>query len=157
MMSPWDEYVQAAKSLFADDPDVTVDNAVETESGDYRVIVRVHGDDKAESISELMPTELTYGNVTLYVDVVPDNERELTVADHIRRAFAGNRLFVDVLDVPLTPETFGATYALFMPECVQYYSDDLRSPYGATTLAVEEVARKVLSLPDGVFASSAEM
>jgi len=157
MMSPWDEYVQAAKALFADDPDVVVDNAVETESGDYKVVVRVHGDDKAESISELMPTELTYGNVTLYVDVVPDNERELTTADHLRRAFAGNPLYIDVVEPTTSLTTFGATYALFMPECVQYYSDDLRSPYGATTCAVEEVARKVLSLPDGVFASSAEL
>jgi hypothetical protein len=157
MMAPWDEYVQAARALFGDDPDVTVDDAVETESGDYRVVVRVHGDDKAESISELMPTELTYGNVTLYVDVVPDNERELTVTDHLRRAFAGNPLFVDVMELSPTLVSVGATYALFMPECVQYYSDDLGSPYGATTLAVEEVARKVLSLPDGVFASSAEL
>ena len=157
MMSPWDEYVQAAKALFADDPDVVADNAVETESGDYKVVVRVHGDDKAESISELMPTELTYGNVTLYVDVVPDNERELTTADHLRRAFAGNPLYIDAVEPTTSLTTFGATYALFMPECVQYYSDDLRSPYGATTCAVEEVARKVLSLPDGVFASSAEL
>ena len=157
MMSPWDEYVQAAKSLFEDDPDVTVGDAVETESGDYRVIVRVHGDDKAESISELLPTELTYGNVTLYIDVVPDNEAELTVADHLRRAFAGNPAFLDVLEIAPTLTSVGAVYVLFMPSCVQYYSDDLGSPYGATTLAVEEVARKVLSLPDGVFASSAEM
>jgi hypothetical protein len=157
MMAPWDEYVQAAKALFEDDPDVVVGNAVETESGDYKVVVRVHGDDKAESISELMPTELTYGNVTLYVDVVPDNERELTVTDHLRRAFAGNPLFVDVVELSPTLVSVGATYALFMPTCVQYFSDNLGSPYGATTLAVEEVARKVLSLPDGVFASSAEM
>ena len=157
MMSPWDEYVQAAKALFEDDPDVVVDDAVETESGDYRVIVRVHGDDKAESISELMPTELTYGNVTLYVDVIPDNEAELTVADHIRRAFAGNPLYVDVVEPATSLTTFGATYARFMPTCIQYFSDNLGSPYGATTVAVEEVARKVLSLPDGVFASSAEL
>ena len=157
MMAPWDEYAQAAKALFADDPDVVVDVAMETESGDYKVIVRVHGDDKAESISELMPTELTYGNVTLYVEVVPDNERELSTADHLRRAFAGNPAFVDVIELSPTLTSVGATYALFMPECVQYYSDDLRSPYGATTVAVEEVARKVLSLPDGTFASSAEL
>ena len=157
MMSPWDEYVQAAKALFEDDPDVVVDNAVETESGDYKVVVRVHGDDKAESISELLPTELTYGNVTLYVDVVPDNEAELTVADHIRRAFAGNPAFLDVREIAPTLTSVGAVYALSMPTCVQYFSDNLGSPYGATTMAVEEVARKVLSLPDGVFASSAEM
>lgn len=157
MMSPWDEYVQAAKSLFEDDPDVVVEDATLLESGDYRVVVRVHGDDKAESISELMPTELTYGNVTLYIDVVPDNEAELTVADHIRRAFAGNPLYIDVVEPTTSLTTFGAVYVLFMPSCVQYYSDNLGSPYGAITVAVEEVARKVLNLPDGVFASSAEM
>ena len=157
MMTPWDEYVQAAKSLFEDDPDVVVDDATLLESGDYKVVVRVHGDDKAESISELMPTELTYGNVTLYIDVVPDNEAELTVADHIRRAFAGNPLYIDVVEPTTSLTTFGAVYVLFMPSCVQYYSDNLGSPYGATTCTVEEVVRKVLSLPDGVFASSAEM
>ena len=156
-MAPWSEYVQAAKSLFEDDPDVVVDDATLLESGDYKVTVRVHGDDKAESISELLPTELTYGNVTLYIDVVPDNERELSIADHIRRAFAGNPLYLDVVEPATSLTTFGAVYALFMPECVQYYSDSLGSPYGATTCTVEEVARKVLSLPDGVFASSAEM
>ena len=154
MLSPWQVYANATEALFEGDPDVTVT----LEEGDMpKLTIRVHGTDKAASIAELMPEELQFGNVTLAIAVVPDNDCELTVADHIRRAFAGNPLFIDVLETPLTQQTFGAVYALFMPTCVQYYSDDLRSPYGATTVAVEEVARRVLSLPDGTFASSAEL
>lgn len=153
MMAPWMEYAEATKALFKGDPDVTV----EMDEGAYRMTVRVHGQDKADSISELLPTEMQFGNVTLAIEVIPDNESEPTVADHLRRAFAGNPLFYDVLEVPLTPTSFGATYALFMPECVQYFSDDLGSPFGATTIAAEQLARKVLRLPDGVFASSAEL
>lgn len=157
MVSPWVGYVEATRALFEGDSDVTVGDATRTDDGDYRVVVRVRGQDKAESVSALLPAERTFGNVTLHVDVVPDNVRELTVSDHLRRAFAGNPLFVDVIETPLSPVSFGATYALFMPQCVQYRSDDLGSPYGVTTLAAEEAARMVLSLPDGTFASSVEL
>lgn len=154
MLSPWQVYANATEALFEGDPDVTVT----LEDGDMpKLMIRVHGSDKAASIAELMPEELQFGNVTLAIAVIPDNDAELTVADHLRRAFAGNPLFLDVMEVPVSATEFGATYALFMPQCVQYFSDTLASPYGATTKAVEDVADEVLELPDGVFASSAEM
>jgi len=152
MMAPWDEYANKVRALFGPDPDVAV-GGVEG----YGLTIRVHGDDKAESIRAILPAEVTFGNVTLAIEVVPDNEAEPTVADHLRRAFAGNPYFMDVLEVPVTAQAFGATYALFMPEAVQYYNDSLQSPYGARTCAVEEIAREVLALPDGVLVSSAEM
>jgi hypothetical protein len=154
MLSPWQIYANATKALFDGDPDVTVT----LDDGDTpKLVIRVHGSDKAASLAELLPEELQFGNVTLAIAVIPDNDCELTVADHIRRAFAGNPLFLDVMEVPLSPQELGATYALFMPSCVQYYTDTLMSPYGATTKTVEEVADEVLELPDGVFASSAEL
>ena len=153
MLSPWQVYANATKALFGGDPDVTVT----LENDAPRLVVRVHGADKAASIAELMPEDVEFGNVTLAIAVVPDNDSELTVADHIRRAFAGNPLFLDVVEVPLTPQTLGATYALFMPSCVQYYTDTLASPYGVATKSAQDVADEVLDLPDGTFVASAEL
>lgn len=152
MMSPWMEYAQKVRKLFGPDPDV----AIEMAEDERRLTVRVHGQDKAESISEVLPCEVTFGNVTLGIEVVPDNGSELTFADHLRRAFGGNLNLIDVMEVQPSAMTFGATYALFLPEAVQYFNDSLQSPYGARTCTVEDIAREVLSLPEGVFVASAE-
>ena len=149
MQSPWVVYAKKVDALFECDPDVRV------ELGDDDLVLRVfvHGDDKAESISAILPDEMTFGNVSMPIEVIPDNEAELTYIDHLRRAFAGNPALVDVVEVPVVPMGPSMSFALFAPECVQIECDNAASPYGLLTTTYEDVARDVLAV-DGVMLTS---
>jgi hypothetical protein len=152
MQSPWVVYAKKLSALFACDPDVRV------ELGDDDLVLRVfvHGDDKAESISAILPDEMTFGNVSIPIEVIPDNDAELTYIDHLRRAFAGNPALVDVVECPVVQGGPSMAYALFAPEVVQIECDNAASPYGLLTNTYEDIARDVLSV-EGVMLTSEAM
>lgn len=148
MQSPWVVYAKKLSKLFSNDPDVTV-----AYNDEPHVKVYVRGADKAESINEILPCEMTFGNVSMPIDVIPDNEGELTMADHLRRAFAGNPVLVDVIESAVVPGGPSMTFALFAPAIVQVECDNAASPWGVLTTTYEDVAREVLAA-DGVLISS---
>jgi hypothetical protein len=154
MQSPWVVYVKAVKALFEYDQDVIVGDWEHTPNTDvYKLSLFVHGDDKAASIAKVLPQRKEFGNVTLEIEVVPDNDGKLTMLDHLRRAFAGNPALVDVMEVPVVPGGPTMAYALFAPEVVQIECDNAASPYGIVTTTYEGVAKDVLSV-DGVMIAS---
>jgi hypothetical protein len=153
MQSPWVVYAKKVRALFAFDPDVSV-MVIDDDVPILKLFV--HGDDKAESISAILPDEMTFGNVSMPIEVIPDNEVELTYIDHLRRAFAGNPALVDVVEVPVVSGGPSMSFALFAPECVQIECDNAASPYGLLTTTYEAVARDVLAV-DGVMLASETM
>ena len=149
IQSPWVVYAKACEALFEYDPDVTV----ELDNDAPLLTLRVNGDDKAESLSQVLPDVVHFGNVDMPIEVVPSNEDTLTVADHVRRAFAGNPALVGVEDCPVVPGGPSLTYALFEPEVVQFACDNAGSPYGVRTATYEEIAKEVLDV-EGVLVTS---
>ena len=154
MQSPWVVYAKEVRVLFEHDPDVIVDEPVDTgEEGAYNLEVRVHGNDKAESIAKVLPEDMEFGNVTLSIMVIPDNDGKLTMLDHLRRAFAGNPVLRDVMEVPVVPGGPSMAFALFAPEVVQIECDNAASPYGLLTTTYEDVAKDVLRVGGFMIAS----
>ena len=149
MQAPWVVYAKKVKALFEYDPDVST----VLDEASYVLRVYVHGDDKAKSIAKVLPEEMEFGNVTLSIMVIPDNKDELTIIDHLRRAFAGNLVLRDVVEYPVVPGGPSMAYALFAPEVVQIECDNAASPYGLVTTTYEGVAKDVLNV-DGVMIAS---
>lgn len=149
MQSPWVVYYKELAELFAPDPDVRAQLGEE----DLVLRVYVHGEDKAESISAILPDVAKFGNVEIPIEVIPDNDCELTFIDHLRRAFAGNPALVDVVECPTVPGGPTMAYALFAPEVAQVEVDNAGSPYGLMTTTYEGLARDVLEI-EGVMISS---
>lgn len=150
MQSPWVVYAKEVRALFEHDPDVIVDEPTELGDDGYNLEIRVHGNDKAESVAKVLPEDVEFGNVTLHVMVIPDNDGKLTMLDHMRRAFAGNPVLVDVMEVPVVPGGPTMAYALFAPEVVQIECDNAASPYGLVTTTYEGVAKDVLRVGLGI-------
>ena len=149
MQSPWVVFARACEVLFECDPDVTV----ELDNDGPTLTIRVNGDDKAESLSQVLPDVAHFGYVEMPIEVVPSNEDTLTTADHVRRAFAGNPALVGVEECPIVPGGPSLTYALFAPEVVQFACDNAGSPYGVRTATYEEIAKEVLDV-DGILVTS---
>lgn len=149
MRAPWIVWARKLDALFARDDDVTV--VYENDGPIVKVYVR--GADKAESMSELLPCEMTFDDVSVPVEVIPANDGELTVVDHLRRVFAGNPAFVDVITESIVPGGPSMTFALFAPAVVQIECDNIGSPWGLMTTTYENIAKDVLTA-DGVMLTS---
>ncbi len=138
LSSPWDVHAKKVWALFQHDGEVDVDY-----DGDGpKVTVRVSNAVKAEALASLLPTEQTFGNVTLRIEVVPANI-DGTDEQVFRWAFDGNPV-LSAMDTESLPDGSPITFALFEPEVAQIFADDLGNPYGIQTYTYEQLAADVL-------------
>jgi hypothetical protein len=108
---------------------------------------------KADAIARLMPGEAEFGNVTLRVSVIPANA-DPTPEQVWRQAFDGNPV-LSCTETDRLPDGTPVTFAMFAPECAQYYADDLTNPLGLRTVTYEQLAKAVLVAGDVVITSDA--
>lgn len=145
LSAPWITYYHEIEALFKNDPSVTT----EFDEGDNVVKLYVEDEEKADALTELLPAEKTFGNVTLNVKVIPTNRLGATKASLFRKAFEGNaafaftQTFTGILSNPLT-------YVVFKKEVVQFWNDDLGDLNGLESTLYEDIARNVFGDVDGV-------
>lgn len=139
MSPPWEIHARMIRELLRDDR--AVDSV--TYDDESKVIrVMVNGNDKADSLQRRLVSHLEFGNVKVDVQVIPAND-EPDEAEDYRRAFEGNPLFAGVVG-GTTPQGVEEDFALFAPTVIQFYSDDISSPFGLTTMTAEQLAERVL-------------
>ena len=143
---PWEIYASELEALFGSDPEIKI---VREENGAHVVKLYVANTDKANALTVLLPEEVTFGNVTMQIIVVPPNTTNNDIADLFKAAFNGNPAFCEMLTFE-TPITGKVNYAVFAGELVQFFNDDLRSPYGIETTIYEDIAREVFADVEGV-------
>lgn len=146
--SPWVIYANKLAALFDKDDEVAVD----FDNEEKKVTVYVDNTVKADAIGQILPTEVQFGNVTVTIVVVPANS-DVSEQQLFRQAFESNPVFSGVL-VGTTPMGGEVAFALFEPEVVQFFSDDIQSPYGLTTTTYESLARDVFGSKAGIGISS---
>ena len=139
LLSPWEIHARKIGALFAYDRAV---ECVTYDEDDHAIKVFVNGDDKAAAIQSLLVDHLDFGNVSVDVRVIPSNE-EPDEVELFSRAFEGNELFSCMLQMT-TPHGVDENFAVFEPVAVQYYSDDVGSAFGVTTVTPEQLAKDVL-------------
>lgn len=144
--SPWTEYAMCVKALFDNDDDIIV----EYDSDDPSITLYVGNPIKADALTQMQargifPAERQYGNVTLGINVIPEND-EPRETNLYAAAFNGNPVFSGIVSV----EQLGmdVDYALFVPVAVQYYSDDISEFGGVTTTTYGDLAKRVFNVKD---------
>lgn len=144
--APWIEHFHKIEHIFISDEDVSVVYNNDTTT----VSVYVRGADKAAALGKYIRPEIDFGDVTLHVNVIPDNAEKST-ADTLQDAFAGNEYFAGVAEESVYGGTI--TYAVFEPEVIQFWSDNIGSVFGVKTLTAEKVARDVFHMDDALICS----
>ena len=133
---PWITYVNELKALFGQDPDITI----EYDEDENSVRLFVDNVEKADALTALLPAVKNFGNVDLYISVVPANMKN-SYASLVKTAFNGNPVMSDVTTVQ-TP--FGnITYAMFRKEVVQFYNDQMDDLNGNKSTLYQDIARDV--------------
>lgn len=144
LASPWISFARKIRAFFANDPDVKV----EYNDENLEVILKVEGTAKAEALTQLLPTEKVFGNVTLGIKVIPANKLNSS-RNLLIDALTGNDAFYGIVE----PAESGSwapdfTYIIFDDEVVQYPNDDISHYCGVETTLFEDLAREIFENVD---------
>lgn len=141
---PWITLFNEIKAMFGNDPDITVE--YNEDNNDIRLYV--NGQEKADAITQLLPTERKYGNVVVKVTVVPANKLGKEKLSLFRKAFEGNPAFSYVKDIP---GVFSVSYVVFKNKVVQFFDDNLGDINGNRSTLYEEIARDIFEDVAGIY------
>ena len=139
LSAPWVQFYREVEALFSKDPEVKV--TYNDDETTIKLLVENH--DKAEALEALLPSEKTFGNITVRICVIPANNTAKSELDLVKTAFKGNPALAYVMD---TETVFGTmNYVVFEREVVQYYNDDIGDVDGKKSTLYEDIARNVLN------------
>ena len=146
LAAPWFQYFRKIEALFGDDPDIDV----LFDDDDLVIRLMVKDQDKADALTQLLPMEKDFGNVKVYISVIPANvEATPSKISLLKKAFHGNPAF----RYAATAEglyTNPIHYVVFANKVVQYYNDDLGDVNGLCSTLYQDIAKDVLGETDGV-------
>ena len=147
LVSPWVQYFRKLEAFFAEDPGVKVllDNK------NVAIKLLVEDGTKAVALEALLPDEVTFGNVTVKVIVVPANPKLAAgKIDLVAEAFEGNGAVAGIYSVD---RIFSNTmnYVVFKPKVVQYFNDDLSDAHGIRSTLYQDLAKELFGEDGGVF------
>lgn len=146
LSAPWVEFYHEMEALFGADPDIKI----ELDEDENVINLRVDGEDKAEALEALLPKVKTFGNVDVWINVIPANEAHYPRMALYQKAMEGNPVLSYAKAVEPSPTTFGANYVVFKKEVVQYFNDDLSDINGMQSTLYEDIARDVFGPDAGV-------
>ena len=132
---PWIIYWRKLEALFGQDPEIHI----EFDEIDYVISLFVDNDIKAEALCQILPTEKTFGNITVYIEVIPSNIKK-NLAQYYVEAFTGNPVFEEKIS---SEGIFHSDYIVFKNEVVQFFSDNLADPHGQTSTLYQDIADEI--------------
>lgn len=139
---PWCTYVSELKAIFEEDPDIKI---IYNENNIVKIYV--NNVDKATALTYLLKSYEDFGNVTLFIQVIPPNDTKSEINVHDTRllfeiAFKGNPIFSFIKSVEGL-FNFNVIYVVFKNKVVQFFNDNLNDVYGNTTILYEDIARDI--------------
>ena len=148
VLSPWMVFYKEVDAMFKNDHDIQViydeDNQI--------IKLFVDNASKADALSQILPHEKEFGNVTVYIEVVPANSLLQSSCDNlISRAFTGNSAVSSIESTRDIPGFPSITYVIFKKEVVQYFTDNLGDYHGLTSTLYQEIAKDIFVNTAGVY------
>lgn len=160
LSAPWVVYYKELQELFMENTGIKMifdEDAME-------IKIYVSDVDTAAALSELLPVEKEFGNITLIISVIPANGKEnafkskateasesYSKKELIRNAFKNNDIVSYMWDVSEDIPGLNIFYVVFENAVVQYYTDTMADPHGLCSTLYENIAREVFGEIPGVF------
>lgn len=146
LSSPWIMFYRELEALFKEDPTVRP----QYDEAEFGRTIRLYVDDpeKAEALSKLLPSEKTFGNVTVRIIVVPANTEVESLLNLFRKAFKGNPALACIHEAS---GVFDFNYVVFQAKVVQFESDNIGDINGLTSTLYQDIAKDVFEDVSGIF------
>ncbi len=145
LSAPWVEYYRKINALFGEDPDILV----QYEEDENIINLRVTGQDKADALTQILPTEKAFGNVIVKINVIPANKVS-TKLEVFKKAFEGNPIFsyAVAVDTGMSSNTFN--YFVFKHRICSFFNDNLGDVNGNYNALYEDVAKEIFEDAGGI-------
>lgn len=145
LSSPWEIFYKQIEAMFGMDSEITIN----IDRDEYTIRLYVRSTDKADALSQLLPTEKEFGNITVKIMVIPDNEED-TKATLYEKAFRDNPVF-EYAEVHSNPSLgIPNTFIMFRKEVVQYFNDSLTDPNHVCSTLYQNIAPNIFRTDTGV-------
>lgn len=134
---PWQTYVHELTAMFGNDPDITI----RYDDEEKIVSMYVSKVAKAGALDQILKHEVSFGNVTLKINVIPPNGEDADILDVFDDAFAGNPAlsFVIPIDSPIGTHR----YVVFQNKVVQFFNDQLDDLNGNKSTLFQDIAKDI--------------
>lgn len=146
LSAPWVLFYREVEALFGEDPEITV--VYDEDQG--KISLFVDNPDKADALTQLLPTERMFGNVSIRLEVIPNNKMTESKAHLFLRAFDGNPAFAYGKTVSGIFSS-DLNYIVFRNKVVQYFNDDLGDVNGNCSTLYQELAKDIFENHEGVY------
>lgn len=145
--SSWTKFYREVEAFFRNDHQVHV--VFDKDGGVLCLYVEDAG--KANALSALFPSSVTFGSLTIDISVVSTDtaSKDINNKNIYEAAFEGNKAFCFVKKIDgIFPD--GLTYVVFKREVVQYFNDDLCDIYGQCSTLYQEIAKDIFGETNGI-------
>ena len=144
---PWVGYANKFNQMFGKDPQLHI----KFDDVNCKLKVCVDSQKKYEALKELLPSKVSFGNVDMYIDLIPSNAMvgKSDIASLFADAFEDNPVLQDIIEIPGV-FTNKLTYIVFKKEVVQYWNDNLGDPHGLVSTLYQDIAKDIFVGVDGV-------
>lgn len=142
LASPWVNFYRELEALFGEDPEIRIEYNEED-----NIVIYVDNKEKAEALQELLPFSKDFGNVTVFINIIPCNLERTLNKSIFEKAFKGNPVFAYTVDSKKLP----IHYVVFKNRVVQYFNDALNDAHGVRSTLYQEIAKDVFGEVNGVY------
>ena len=154
ILPPWTIVIRKLEALFDGDPQIAFNTNFSSKGPS--VVLSCNNGDKVAALLQILPEEVSFGNVKLkvMVDGTPSNRAFTSKVELFDTAFKGNPAYAySVCPAEEGYQWIGTTYVVFNNCVVQFAADNLNDCHGIISTLYQNIAEELLtgSATDGVF------
>ena len=154
ILPPWTIVIRKLEALFDGDPQIAFNTNFSGEGPS--VVLSCNNGDKVAALLQILPGEVSFGNVKLkvMVDGTPSIRAFTGKVELFDTAFKGNPAYAySVCPAEEGYQWIGTTYVVFNNCVVQFAADNLNDCHGIISTLYQTIAEELLTGPatDGVF------
>jgi hypothetical protein len=154
ILPPWTIVIRKLEALFDGDPLIAFNTNFSCEGPS--VVLSCNNGDKVAALLQILPEEISFGNVKLkvMVDGTPSNRAFTSKVELFDTAFKGNPAYAySICPAEEGYQWIGTTYVVFNNCVVQFNADNLNDCHGIISTLYQDIAEEILTGPatDGVF------
>ena len=146
LSSPWILYYHELTAFFSEDPNVSV----AFDETNFVIKLFVCGEEKADALAQLLPTEKQFGNVTVKIQVIPANKLGVSKLELFRKALEGNAAvsYMQTIEGLYSNEL---NFIVFANKVVQYFTDDLGDINHVRSTLYQDMAKELFGEHESIF------
>lgn len=143
---PWITYIHKIQALFDGDPQIACN--VKWNAPNPSITLACNNGDKVAALLQILPSEVTFGNITLKIDIdgTPSDRAFVNKKELFEVALEKNHAFAYAVSPADDGYAwFSMVYVVFKNCVVQFFNDNLDDCHGIISTLYEDIAKEIFT------------